>query len=108
MAKKRKKGRKLAKRYGNRAHPVSGRRQKRAHARKGHSYAEGSASVPVRVHGTLYISPEPLAAEIVEMIEESPRLTDAIVEEVVAEVLPEVEEALADEHDYWPSSHHGG
>ena len=103
MAKKRKKGRKLARRYGSRK--VS---HKRGHARKGHSYAEGAASVPVRVHGTLYISPEPLAAEIVEMIEESPRLTDAIVEEVVAEAVPEVVEEVFEEHDYYPPSHHGG
>lgn len=97
MAKKRKKGRKLAKRYG---------RSRKVSRKRGHSYAEGAASIPVRVHGTLYISPEPLAAEIVEQIADEPRLIEAIVEEVVAEALPEVVEEA--EHDYWPPSHHGG
>ena len=92
MARKRKKGRKLAKRYGH------------SRARKrGHSYGEGAASVPVRVHGTLYISPEPLAGAVVEAIEESPQLIEAIVEEVTPEVIEEFEE-----HDYYPPSRHGG
>ena len=84
MAKKRKKkGRKLARRFG--------------HSRRGHSYADGTASVPVQVHGTLYISPAPFAESIVEAIEESPQLMAAIVEEIAVEALPE-------EHDYWPAA----
>lgn len=83
MAKKRKRGRKLAKRYGSR----------RRVSKRGHShYEEGAASVPVRVHGTLYVSPAPLAGAVIEAIEESPALAEAL------------EEALPDdgEHDYWP------
>jgi hypothetical protein len=90
MAKRKRKGRTLAKRYGH-----------SARKRRGHShYAEGSASVPVRVHGTLYISPEPLAKEIIDVIEESPRLIEAIAEEITPEVIAEVSEET---HDYWPS-----
>jgi hypothetical protein len=83
MAKrKRKKGRALTKRYG-RSH-VGKRR------RRGHSYAEGAASIPVRVHGTLYISPEDLGPVVEEVITESPQLVEAIVEEAIEETIPEV------------------
>lgn len=86
MARKRKRGRALRKRYG-RTSAVSKRR--------GHSYVEGAASVPVRVHGTLYISPEPIAGAVIDAIEESPRLVE------------EIAEAVADEgHDYWPPERH--
>ena len=86
--KKRKKGRKLARRYGG------------VRRRHGHSYAQGAASVPVRVHGTLYISPEPIAGAVVDMIEQAPQLVEAIAEEVAPVVEQEV-------HDYWPAGSYG-
>lgn len=83
MKRRKKKGRALKRRYGH---------ARKTSRKKGHSYADGAASVPVRVHGTLYISPEAMAPAIEEAIIDSPQLIEAIAEEII----PEVTEAAAE------------
>jgi hypothetical protein len=76
MAKKRRKGsrrgRALKKRYGV-----------IKHVRRGHSYVEGAAAVPVRVHGTLYVEPTAMEGIVEEAVEEAmPEIVDTVAEEV--------------------------
>jgi len=84
MSKRRKKrkGRALARRFG------------RARARKGRFNMPGETGVPVRVHGTLFVSPhadERIVETIAEVVED---IAPAIVEEAIAEAAPEIAEEV--------------